>query len=78
MKDEKLPRAGKALLADSMATVTGAVLGTSTMTSYIESTAGVAAGARTALLSLYWRTISSCTVLFTITVWDYIGSNCTA
>jgi adenine/guanine/hypoxanthine permease len=52
MKDEKLPRAGKALLADSMATVTGAVFGTSTTTSYIESTAGVAAGARTGFASI--------------------------
>lgn len=47
MKDNKLPRAGKALLSDSLATVTGAVFGTSTTTSYIESSAGVAAGART-------------------------------
>ncbi|MEK4520731.1 NCS2 family permease [Psychrobacillus sp. FSL W7-1457] len=47
MKGEKLPRAGKALLADSIATVAGAVSGTSTTTSYVESTAGVAAGART-------------------------------
>lgn len=47
MKENKLPRAGKALLADSLATVSGAVLGTSTTTSYIESTAGVAAGAKT-------------------------------
>jgi AGZA family xanthine/uracil permease-like MFS transporter len=52
MKDEKLPRAGKALLADSMATVTGAVFGTSTTTSYIESSAGVAAGARTGFASI--------------------------
>lgn len=46
MKDNKLPRAGKALLADSTATSIGAVLGTSTTTAYVESTAGVAAGAR--------------------------------
>lgn len=46
IKDNKLPRAGRALLADSLATVTGAVAGTSTTTSYVESTAGVAAGAR--------------------------------
>lgn len=52
MKDDKLPRAGKALLADSLATVTGAVFGTSTTTSYIESTAGVAAGARTGFASV--------------------------
>ena len=52
VKDNKLPRAGKALLADSMATVTGSIFGTSTTTSYIESTAGVAAGARTGLASV--------------------------
>ncbi|MDF1509444.1 NCS2 family permease [Robertmurraya sp. DFI.2.37] len=52
MKDNKLPRAGKALFADSAATVAGAVLGTSTTTSYIESSAGVAAGARTGFASI--------------------------
>ncbi|OMP67996.1 NCS2 family permease [Domibacillus epiphyticus] len=52
MKDDKLPRAGKALLADSCGTVVGAVLGTSTTTSYIESSAGVAAGARSGLAAV--------------------------
>ncbi|MFD2673529.1 NCS2 family permease [Marinicrinis sediminis] len=47
MKDGKLPRAGKALASDSVATVAGAVMGTSTTTSYIESSAGVGAGGRT-------------------------------
>ena len=46
MKDNKLPRAGRALFADSSATMVGAVVGTSTTTAYIESTAGVAAGGR--------------------------------
>lgn len=46
MKNNKLPRAGKALFADSAATVTGSIFGTSTTTSYIESTAGVGAGGR--------------------------------
>lgn len=46
MKENKLPRAGKALFADSTATVVGSVVGTSTTTSYIESTAGVGAGGR--------------------------------
>lgn len=46
MKNDKLPRAGRALFADSSATVAGAILGTSTTTSYIESSAGVAAGGR--------------------------------
>lgn len=52
VKDNKLPRAGNALLADALATVTGAIFGTSTTTSYVESTAGVAAGARTGLASV--------------------------
>lgn len=52
MKGDKLPRAGKALLSDSVATVSGAILGTSTTTSFVESTAGVAAGARTGFASI--------------------------
>lgn len=52
MKDNKLPRAGKALFADSAATVAGSVIGTSTTTSYIESTAGVGAGGRTGFASI--------------------------
>jgi adenine/guanine/hypoxanthine permease len=52
IKDNKIPRAGRALLADSVATSVGAVLGTSTTTSYIESSAGVAAGARTGFAAL--------------------------
>ncbi|WP_339164462.1 NCS2 family permease [Siminovitchia sp. FSL H7-0308] len=52
MKGNTLPRAGKALLADSSATVVGAVLGTSTTTAYVESSAGVAAGARTGFANI--------------------------
>ncbi|QKY71455.1 NCS2 family permease [Lentibacillus sp. CBA3610] len=52
MKNNKLPRAGKALFADSAATVAGSVIGTSTTTSYIESTAGVGAGGRTGFASV--------------------------
>lgn len=47
-----LPRLGKALLADSSATVAGSMLGTSTTTSYVESTAGVASGGRTGLTAV--------------------------
>ncbi|MGM8364039.1 NCS2 family permease [Virgibacillus sp. W0181] len=46
MKENKLPRAGKALFADSTATVVGSVVGTSTTTAYVESTAGVGVGGR--------------------------------
>lgn len=49
MKDGKIPRVGRALLADGIGTMFGAMTGTSTVTSYIESAAGVAAGARTGL-----------------------------
>ncbi|WP_227939187.1 NCS2 family permease [Alkalihalobacillus deserti] len=52
VKDNKLPRAGKALLADSSATSIGAILGTSTTTAYVESTSGVAAGGRTGFTSV--------------------------
>ncbi|QLK86626.1 NCS2 family permease [Staphylococcus sp. 17KM0847] len=52
MKDNKLPRAGRALFSDSLATMVGAVFGTTTTTSYIESTSGVAVGARTGLASI--------------------------
>jgi AGZA family xanthine/uracil permease-like MFS transporter len=48
----RLPRAGRALLADSTATVVGALLGTSTTTSYIESAAGIEAGGRTGLTAV--------------------------
>jgi AGZA family xanthine/uracil permease-like MFS transporter len=52
--DEKgnIPRVKQALLADAVGTVAGAALGTSTVTSYIESAAGVSAGGRTGLTSL--------------------------
>ncbi len=51
-KDGRLPRVGKALMADAIGTVAGACLGTSTVTSYVESSAGVAQGGRTGLTSI--------------------------
>ena len=45
-------RMNKAMLCDSIATLTGSVLGTSTITTFVESSAGVAAGGRTGLTSL--------------------------
>jgi adenine/guanine/hypoxanthine permease len=47
IRDGKIPRVGRVLMADSVGTIFGALTGTSTVTSYIESAAGVAAGART-------------------------------
>jgi adenine/guanine/hypoxanthine permease len=52
VKDNKLPRAGKALISDSIASIAGSVLGTSTVTSYVESSAGVGAGARSGFASI--------------------------
>ena len=49
IKDGKIPRVGRALVADATGTIFGALAGTSTVTSYIESVAGIAAGARTGL-----------------------------
>ncbi len=51
-EDGKLPRVGKALMADAVGTITGACLGTSTVTTFVESAAGVAEGGRTGLTSL--------------------------
>lgn len=50
-KDGELENAEKALLADAVGTVVGAALGTSTVTSFVESTSGVEAGGRTGLTS---------------------------
>ena len=51
-ENEKLPRIKSALLADAIATSAGAVFGTSTTTTFVESSAGVGAGARTGLASM--------------------------
>lgn len=51
-KDGKIPRVKQALLSDAVGTVAGAMLGTSTVTSYVESTAGVASGGRTGLTAV--------------------------
>lgn len=51
-KDGKLPQIRPALLADAIATTAGAVLGTSTVSTFVESASGVGAGGRTGLTSL--------------------------
>ena len=53
MKNGKLARMKEALIADSFAAMFGALIGTSTTTSYIESAAGVAAGGRTGLTAAF-------------------------
>ncbi|MCF6095231.1 NCS2 family permease [Microaerobacter geothermalis] len=52
LKNNVMPRVGRALGADSVATIVGAIFGTSTVTSYIESSSGVAAGGRTGFASV--------------------------
>lgn len=51
-KDGTIPNCGKALLSDAVGTVTGAALGTSTVTTFVESAAGIVAGGRTGLTAL--------------------------
>jgi AGZA family xanthine/uracil permease-like MFS transporter len=51
-KDGKIQDIDKAMLSDSVSTVAGALMGTSTVTTYVESAAGVKAGGRTGMTSL--------------------------
>jgi AGZA family xanthine/uracil permease-like MFS transporter len=51
-KDGKIPRLSRVFIADSTATICGSLLGTTTVTSYIESAAGVRAGGRTGLVGV--------------------------
>ncbi len=51
-KDGELPRANRAMLSDAVGTAAGACMGTSTVTSYIESVAGVESGGRTGLTAV--------------------------
>lgn len=60
-----LPRAKGALMADAIATMGGAVLGTSTVTSYVESTSGVAQGGRTGLASIITALLFIGAIFFT-------------
>ncbi|MFP7287587.1 guanine permease [Shouchella clausii] len=53
VKNNRLPRAGRALFADASATTIGSLLGTSTTTAYVESTSGVAVGGRTGLTAIF-------------------------
>jgi AGZA family xanthine/uracil permease-like MFS transporter len=65
MKDGKLPRIGRALLADAAATTAGAFLGSSTVSSYIESAAGVAEGGRTGLSNVMTALLFILAIFFT-------------
>lgn len=76
-KEGNLPNANRALLADAIATTTGAVLGTSTVTTYVESSSGISEGGRTGLTSL---TTAACFVLaiFAMPLLGFVPSAATA
>lgn len=76
-KDGNLPNADRALLADAIATSAGAVLGTSTVTTYVESSAGIAEGGKTGLTSL---TTAACFLLaiFAMPLLGFVPSAATA
>ena len=63
-KEGKLPKIKPALLADAVATSAGAVLGTSTTTTFVESSSGVAAGGRTGLTALTTAVLFLLSMLF--------------
>lgn len=63
-KDGKLPGIKPALLSDAIATSAGAVLGTSTVTTFVESSAGVAAGGRTGLTGVVTSILFLVSMLF--------------
>jgi adenine/guanine/hypoxanthine permease len=63
-KDGSIPRLNRILLADSISMLVGAVAGTSPVTSYIESAAGVAVGGRTGLTSIVVGILFLCTLFF--------------
>jgi AGZA family xanthine/uracil permease-like MFS transporter len=63
-RDGRLPRIGRVFIADSIAAMGGALLGTSTVTSYIESAAGVKAGGRTGLTGVTVAALFLLTLFF--------------
>lgn len=63
-KNGKLPKLKQALLADAISTTAGAMLGTSTTTTYVESAAGVAEGGRTGLTSAVTGILFLCALIF--------------
>ncbi|KPU26313.1 guanine permease [Caloranaerobacter sp. TR13] len=63
-KEGKLPRAKQALFADALGTTVGAIFGTSTVTTYVESASGVAEGGRTGLTALTTAGMFAIALLF--------------
>ncbi len=73
IKDNKLPRARQAMLSDAVGTVAGACLGTTTVTSFVESAAGVEQGGRTGLTAVFAATLFILALFFSPIV-QMIGS----
>jgi len=69
-KDGNFPQLKPALLADALGTTVGAMLGTSTIISYVESASGVAAGGRTGLTSLSTATMFALALFFAAPLLD--------
>ncbi|MCK9860429.1 MULTISPECIES: NCS2 family permease [unclassified Paenibacillus] len=68
LKDNKFPRSRGALLADAIGTTTGALLGTSPTSAYVESSSGVAVGGRTGLTAITVSVLLALTLFFSPTV----------
>jgi AGZA family xanthine/uracil permease-like MFS transporter len=64
VRDGKLPRVDRALFSDAVGTTVGAAMGTSTITCYIESAAGVSDGARTGLASVVTALLLAASLFF--------------
>ncbi len=73
IRDNRLPRARQAMMSDAIGTVAGAALGTSTVTSFIESAAGVEQGGRTGLTALVAAALFLAALLFSPII-EMIGS----
>jgi adenine/guanine/hypoxanthine permease len=73
IRDNRLPRARQALMSDAIGTVSGAALGTSTVTSFIESASGVEQGGRTGLTALCTAALFLLALFFSPII-DMVGS----
>ncbi len=73
VRDNRLPRARQALMSDAIGTVSGAALGTSTVTSFIESAAGVEQGGRTGLTAICAAVLFLAALFFSPII-DMVGS----
>lgn len=76
-EDGTMPRAGRALMADALGTTIGSIFGTSTTTAYVESTSGVAAGARSGFSSVIVAILFAVSLFF-FPVLDVLTSSVTA